>query len=252
MTTCDVCRLLDGDLSQKLCLWCGNCKAWICEDDIDNWIRRARAATIRNSRLAAAITLAIAVLLFSPAARAQGPAYPYTVANSWTLSTTAPALVAGQKVYRAPFASTCGTWTLLTTTELSNSATNYTDAVSPGGDGQTFCYGVSAVGTNGKESSFAVFDPVGVPPAPPTGLGAVVAKNGAQYDVIYSWKNPGGALENTLYCGPTAANAPAVKIFFPTTKVRVTTPAGSNKCGVTATGKTGESGLSNLAQVTVP
>jgi len=258
MVTCDVCRLLDGDLRPKPCTWCSRCNAWICDGDRDNWIRRSRAAAIRArliARTVAVVALAIAaVLSFARPAAAQGPAYPYTVPNTWTLSTTAPALVAGQKVYRAPFASTCGTWTLLTSTLLSNSATNYTDNVSPAGDGATLCYAVSAVGTNGKESAFDVFDPVPVPPAPPTGLAATVAKNAnGSYDVIYAWKNPTPApIDNTIYCGPTKASAPIVKTFFPTTKVRITSPAGTNVCGVTDTGQTGESGLSNLAKVTVP
>lgn len=47
VTTCDVCRLLDGNLQAKPCTWCGTCRAWICDADIKNWPRRARAMAAR-------------------------------------------------------------------------------------------------------------------------------------------------------------------------------------------------------------
>lgn len=43
MAVCDVCRLLNGDLRQKLCIWCGTCQAWICQADINNKLRRTKA-----------------------------------------------------------------------------------------------------------------------------------------------------------------------------------------------------------------
>lgn len=42
-TICDVCRLVDGDFSTKLCNWCGACQSWICDADLQQWGRRARA-----------------------------------------------------------------------------------------------------------------------------------------------------------------------------------------------------------------
>ena len=46
-TVCDVCRLLDGNLQQKPCTWCGLCQSWICDADLQNWPRRGRAAAIK-------------------------------------------------------------------------------------------------------------------------------------------------------------------------------------------------------------
>jgi len=43
---CDVCRLLDFDLSVKLCFYCPACDAWICQADSENWARRGRAAAL--------------------------------------------------------------------------------------------------------------------------------------------------------------------------------------------------------------
>lgn len=50
LATCDVCRLLDGDYSQKMCQWCGKCRAWICYQDLPNMARRARAMFVRAFR----------------------------------------------------------------------------------------------------------------------------------------------------------------------------------------------------------
>lgn len=47
-TVCDVCRLVDGDLSTKLCTWCGTCKAWICDADWWNLGRRGLAMALRR------------------------------------------------------------------------------------------------------------------------------------------------------------------------------------------------------------
>jgi hypothetical protein len=43
---CDVCRLVDGDVREKSCTWCGFCKAWICSADWSNVVRRAKAAAL--------------------------------------------------------------------------------------------------------------------------------------------------------------------------------------------------------------
>jgi len=40
---CDVCRLIDGDLTRKSVTYCGFCKAWMCEKCRKDPIRRARA-----------------------------------------------------------------------------------------------------------------------------------------------------------------------------------------------------------------
>ena len=45
---CDVCRLLDFDVSKKLCSYCGLCDAFICEKDSSNWGRRLLAAAKRK------------------------------------------------------------------------------------------------------------------------------------------------------------------------------------------------------------
>jgi hypothetical protein len=48
LSVCDVCRLLDGDLSLKNCGFCSLCDSWICEADRTDWLRRARAAVARK------------------------------------------------------------------------------------------------------------------------------------------------------------------------------------------------------------
>ena len=45
-TICKVCELLDSDTSNKRCFWCEGCKAFICEADWGNLIRRAKAMKI--------------------------------------------------------------------------------------------------------------------------------------------------------------------------------------------------------------
>jgi hypothetical protein len=45
---CDVCRLLDADLHPKPCDYCGLCDSWICQQDLHNWMRRARAFVARK------------------------------------------------------------------------------------------------------------------------------------------------------------------------------------------------------------
>jgi hypothetical protein len=43
VAVCDVCRLLDNDLTFKYCFYCGLCDSWICEKDNNDWWRRAQA-----------------------------------------------------------------------------------------------------------------------------------------------------------------------------------------------------------------
>jgi len=45
---CDVCRLLDYDVTKKLCGYCGMCDAFICEEDQSKWTRRILAAAKRK------------------------------------------------------------------------------------------------------------------------------------------------------------------------------------------------------------
>jgi hypothetical protein len=40
---CDVCFLLDGDSFEKRSIYCSGCNAWICEADLWNGPRRAKA-----------------------------------------------------------------------------------------------------------------------------------------------------------------------------------------------------------------
>lgn len=44
---CDVCRLVDNDLTEKESEFCEACDAWICTADLDNWPRRVIAMNIR-------------------------------------------------------------------------------------------------------------------------------------------------------------------------------------------------------------
>jgi hypothetical protein len=48
ITVCDVCRLLDYDVSKKLCGYCGMCDAWICQDDKDKWVTRRIPAAAKR------------------------------------------------------------------------------------------------------------------------------------------------------------------------------------------------------------
>jgi hypothetical protein len=45
-TVCAVCRILDGDTTRKLCQFCSTCGAWICDADLGNLTRRAKAALV--------------------------------------------------------------------------------------------------------------------------------------------------------------------------------------------------------------
>ncbi len=120
-------------------------------------------------------TLALALIagiFIVPALLSQGPAYPYSVVLKWTASTSSG--VTGQNVYRAPYsASSCGSYTLLTTTALAATVTTYTDTTTA--TGQQYCYGVTAlVGTAESGLDLAGDNPVSIPPAPQTGCNATV------------------------------------------------------------------------------
>ena len=45
---CDVCRLLDSDISPKIGSYCGLCDAWICVACQPRWDRRLLAAAKRK------------------------------------------------------------------------------------------------------------------------------------------------------------------------------------------------------------
>lgn len=47
-TICDVCRLLDYNTERKLCIYCGMCDAFICQEDQNRWDRRIKAAIKRK------------------------------------------------------------------------------------------------------------------------------------------------------------------------------------------------------------
>jgi len=40
---CDVCIILDKDISEKDCSYCAVCEAWICRNDENDIVRRTRA-----------------------------------------------------------------------------------------------------------------------------------------------------------------------------------------------------------------
>jgi hypothetical protein len=41
---CDCCFILEGDQRLKWCLYCGICRAWLCDHCRSNWMRRWQAA----------------------------------------------------------------------------------------------------------------------------------------------------------------------------------------------------------------
>jgi len=45
---CDVCRLIDGDLTYKMCVYCSMCDSNICEADYSNKARRLHAMVLRK------------------------------------------------------------------------------------------------------------------------------------------------------------------------------------------------------------
>jgi len=186
------------------------------------------------------------LLTLTAFASAQGPTYPYTVNLSFTAST---GTVTGYNMYRSPYTSACGSYAKLNATPFTG--TTYTDNNPPQG---AYCYGATALdGT--VESGFSNIDSnLQIPPPPPTNLGYTIAKDGSKEDLIFAWTNPDGTLDaNTLYCGPTEPNARAFKITPHSTGLRLySAPTGKEKCAITASSKTGESGLSNTISIDVP
>ncbi len=115
------------------------------------------------------LCLSLPLLLGSLVAAAQGPPYPYTVVLTWTLSTSA---ITGQNVYRAPLATSCGTFSKITATPISATAVTYTDSTIAVDTG--YCYEMTAIGTNNQESGPSNVYQVQIPPAPDTNLGGSV------------------------------------------------------------------------------
>lgn len=115
------------------------------------------------------LLLALALFLASVSAVAQSNTNNVTL--TWTDSVTSG--VTGYNVYRA--AAACSTNPTLTKIGSAGAtATTFTD--SNVADGNVYCYGVTAVGANGIEStvSSAEVSVNLVPPAPPTNLTATV------------------------------------------------------------------------------
>jgi hypothetical protein len=48
LNVCDVCRLLEGDVTPKVCGYCKLCDSNICQADMNNWWRRGKAALKRR------------------------------------------------------------------------------------------------------------------------------------------------------------------------------------------------------------
>lgn len=109
------------------------------------------------------------LLLATFAAQAQGPAFPYSVALTWTLSTSAG--ITGQNVYRAPYAGMCGTFAKLTATPIGATLTSYSDTtVVPN---SVYCYEVTAISSAGESGPSNLQQNIQIPPAPDTNLAAV-------------------------------------------------------------------------------
>jgi hypothetical protein len=47
---CDVCRLVDGDVTPKKCFYCSFCKAWLCDNCKWHLPKRGKAMTIMAAR----------------------------------------------------------------------------------------------------------------------------------------------------------------------------------------------------------
>lgn len=47
IAVCDVCRLIDGDITHKYCFYCSFCDSEICMADANDWGRRAHAKALR-------------------------------------------------------------------------------------------------------------------------------------------------------------------------------------------------------------
>jgi hypothetical protein len=68
---------------------------------------------------------------------------------SWSASTSSS--VSGYNIYRAPYASACGSFSKINS--LLNTGTLYTDSAVV--DGATYCYATTAVNTSNEESGYS-------------------------------------------------------------------------------------------------
>ena len=90
-----------------------------------------------------------------------GTAAPVHAVNlSWTASTSSN--VSGYNIYRAAYASSCGTFSKINS--LLNTGTLYTDSAVV--DGATYCYATTAVNTSNQESGYSNVVPKVQVPAP--------------------------------------------------------------------------------------
>ncbi len=115
----------------------------------------------------------LALFLLLALAVGQGPPFPYTVTLTWVDSSTAGST--GQNVYRAPYTTVCGAYAVLPAgANIAPTLTSFIDSTVV--DGGSYCYEVTDIGGNGKESAPDVNsnNPVLIPPAPPTGATASV------------------------------------------------------------------------------
>lgn len=128
-----------------------------------------RSRLLRKTGLLA-ILLGLAVL----GLMSQGPPFPYVVNLAWVDSSTAG--TTGQNVYRATYAAgVCGSYAILPAgTNIAPALTAFTDSTVA--NGGSYCYALTAIAGNGKESTQDLNsnNPVLIPAAPPTGLNATV------------------------------------------------------------------------------
>jgi hypothetical protein len=97
----------------------------------------------------------------SATATGTGTAAPtYSVNLSWTESTSPN--ISGYNIYRAPYASSCGSFAKINLTL--NTGTLYTDTVVK--DGSSYCYATTAVNTGSEESGYSNVVPNVQIPAP--------------------------------------------------------------------------------------
>jgi hypothetical protein len=194
----------------------------------------------------------ITMLLFVAAAlgRAQGPTYPYSVNLSWT----AESGISSYNCYQAPYTTACGSYTKINTSAISSA--NYTVANPAQG---AYCFAVTAVGTcNGNPCESGLSVPqtnIVIPPPPPTGLTGVLAQNGKEnVDWKFAQSVGSGIKFNTAYCNTTGKSPfkDRAQSPNPVPQFWLEMDKGKHYCGVTATDGNGrESGLSNVAEVTV-
>src|SRR4051812_44887493 len=145
------------------------------------------------------ILLFVCLLMLAAAARAQGPAYPYSVSLSFTESTGTG--ITGHNMYRVPFTTTCGTaFTKINTNPFVG--TSFADLNPPQG---AYCYGATALAGTSESGLSNIVSNVVIPPPPPTGLGVTVAVIGNTNTVVAWNQSTGKNLTfNELFCSSKA------------------------------------------------